>query len=60
MKTKIIQIAIAPESEEAYGSIIALTEDGKVFRRVLHGPEHERAWVEVETKDFVHRTGGLV
>jgi hypothetical protein len=63
MNAKIIQIAVTPETEEQFGSIVALTENGQIFRRQLRpfkSTEEEIMWVEISTPGFVKRLGKLI
>jgi hypothetical protein len=53
MNAKIIQIAILPESEERWASLLALTADGRIFKKTMPGSDHsDRPWEEVLTKEF--------
>lgn len=61
MNAKIIQLAVMPETEEAWGALVALTEDGRVFQRLNdRGTTEPDKWKEIETKNFVHRLGNLI
>ena len=58
MNAKIIQLVIVPETAETRPALIALTENGQVFRKAL-SPDSEFPWKEIETKNFVYRGGTL-
>lgn len=61
MNAKIIQIVAIPETEETHAVVVALTEDGRVFKKMVPDEDvWERPWVEVPTDNFVHRLGGLI
>jgi hypothetical protein len=51
MNAKIIQIVAVPETEETFASVFALTEDGRVYERLV---KPNASWTEILTNDFAH------
>lgn len=45
---KIVQIATIPESEHRYASIVALTEDGRIFMNMRGPTDPPNKWFEIE------------
>lgn len=48
-KRKIIQIATTSDSDNAYPSIIALCDDGTVWRKIIRHDSTPAPWRRVET-----------
>jgi len=53
---KIIQLVSDPTN----GALYALTEEGRIFEKILPNDGEDIEWLEVPTDNFVHRTGNLI
>jgi hypothetical protein len=49
----LVSIAVEPETEDAFGSVWALDDEGRLWRMVLYGESDPRdwSWSRVETPD---------
>lgn len=57
---KIIQLTSTSGNQDRHACLFALTEDGRVFRMLLEGPDDSRTWYELPTTNFVKRDGNLI
>lgn len=60
MNAKIIQIVVMPGIAGTRPSLLALTEDGKIFKKSDCYADEANYWKEVPTEDFAKRRGNLI
>lgn len=57
---KIVQLAVVAETEETYGALFVLTEEGKIVHKFTDRNAPHQEWKEILTEEFVKRRGDLI